>query len=178
MKLTNAFGTPSELIPPIQQHYIRQGILEVYKILGSADFLGNPVGLFDNLTSGVKDFFYEPYKGFVESPAAFGTGLAKGTASLLKHSVYGTFNTTSKVTGTVGTGLARLTFDPKYLERREKKKLTEQPKHAGYGLLYGARDLLYGLGDGLAGPFYQPFVGAKEEGAKGFLIGLGRGMIG
>jgi hypothetical protein len=50
---------------------------QVYKILGSADFLGNPVGLFSSLGTGVLDFFYEPAQGLVKSPEDFGKGLAK-----------------------------------------------------------------------------------------------------
>jgi hypothetical protein len=79
--------------------------LQVYKILGSADFLGNPVGLLGNLGTGVKDFFFEPAQGLVESPEAFGKGLAKGSVSLVKHTTYGLFNTVSKLTGTAGKGI-------------------------------------------------------------------------
>ncbi len=68
----------------------------MYKVLGSADFLGNPVGLFSNLGNfswkiqnffhskfffspgtGVLDFFYEPAQGLISSPEDFGKGLAK-----------------------------------------------------------------------------------------------------
>jgi vacuolar protein sorting-associated protein 13A/C len=47
--------------------------------LGSADALGNPVGLFNNITSGVIDIFYEPYQGFIMSdrPQDLGFGLVK-----------------------------------------------------------------------------------------------------
>jgi len=33
------------------------------EVVGSSDLIGNPVGLFNNVSSGVEDFFYEPYKG-------------------------------------------------------------------------------------------------------------------
>lgn len=46
-------------------------------MLGSADFLGNPVGLFNNIGTGFADFFYEPAAGLIQSPEAFGKGLAK-----------------------------------------------------------------------------------------------------
>ena len=58
--LDDAFGTSSELVGRITQHYTRQGIQEVYKILGSVDLLGNPVGLFNSFGTGFKDFFFEP----------------------------------------------------------------------------------------------------------------------
>jgi vacuolar protein sorting-associated protein 13A/C len=51
---------------------------QVHKIIGSADFLGNPVGLFNNISSGVVDIFYEPYQGFVlNRPQDLGIGLAR-----------------------------------------------------------------------------------------------------
>jgi vacuolar protein sorting-associated protein 13A/C len=47
-------------------------------VIGSADVLGNPVGLFNNVSSGVRDFFYEPMQGFeITRPQDFGKGLAK-----------------------------------------------------------------------------------------------------
>ena len=62
----------------ITQHYTQETVGQVHKILGSADFLGNPVGLFNAISSGVKDVFYEPYQGFVsDRPQDFGIGLAK-----------------------------------------------------------------------------------------------------
>lgn len=42
------------------------------QIIGSADFLGNPVSLISNLGTGVYDFFHEPIKGIVSSPKDFG----------------------------------------------------------------------------------------------------------
>lgn len=66
------------------------------------------------------DFFYEPAQGLVTSPQAFGKGLAKvisltfpltykkGTASLVKNTVYGTFNSVSKITGALGKGKGAL----------------------------------------------------------------------
>jgi hypothetical protein len=60
-------------------------IIQIHNIIGSADFLGNPVGLFNNLSSGVVDIFYEPYQGFVMSdrPQDLGIGLARVIIILL-----------------------------------------------------------------------------------------------
>ena len=44
------------------------------------DLIGNPVNFFSNLSSGVEDFFYEPYQGIIESPKSFAAGLGRGTA--------------------------------------------------------------------------------------------------
>ena len=57
----------------------RQDILrQLYRILGSADFIGNPVGLFTNVSSGVADIFYEPFQGVVmHGNKELGVGIAK-----------------------------------------------------------------------------------------------------
>jgi hypothetical protein len=39
---------------------------KIYGILGSVDFLGNPVSLVSTLGTGVADFFYEPAMGLVK----------------------------------------------------------------------------------------------------------------
>lgn len=69
-------------IPDLQQrivyHYRQDVIRQLYRILGSADFLGNPVGLFTNVSSGVADIFYEPWNGVVvQGNRDLGAGIAK-----------------------------------------------------------------------------------------------------
>lgn len=75
--LENPFCSQDKLLNIIKKHYTRQAITELHTLLGSTEILGNPVGLFHSVGSGVVDFFYEPAQGLVTSPKAFGTGLAK-----------------------------------------------------------------------------------------------------
>ena len=53
------------LIERINLHYSQDFMGQLYRVLGSADFLGNPIGLFQNVSSGVADLFYAPYEGLV-----------------------------------------------------------------------------------------------------------------
>lgn len=46
-------------------HYSQQFMSQTYRVIFSADFLGNPIGLFNNVSSGVADIFYQPINGFV-----------------------------------------------------------------------------------------------------------------
>lgn len=69
-------------VPVLQErlvlHYRQEVLRQVYRVLGSADFIGNPVGLFNNVSSGVADIFYEPYKGVVmHGSKELGVGIAK-----------------------------------------------------------------------------------------------------
>lgn len=67
-----------ELQDRILYHYRQEVLRQLYRILGSADFIGNPVGLFTNVSSGVADIFYEPFNGAVmHGNQDIGVGIAK-----------------------------------------------------------------------------------------------------
>jgi len=66
-------------------HYREQFIGQIHKVLGSADFLGNPVGLFNTLSSGVAELFYEPYQGMImnDGPQELGIGIARVSRAIV-----------------------------------------------------------------------------------------------
>lgn len=175
--LEHPFLTKRSLASRIKAHYVRQAINQLYKVVGSSETFGNPVGLFNNLGTGFKDFFYEPAQGIVRSPQEFGKGLARGSLSLLKHTVYGLFNTISKITGAFGKGVASLSLDPEYLTHRRNSE-RKQPKHVGDGLLMGVQGLGMGVFDGVTGIVRKPIEGALHGGAPGFAKGVVQGVVG
>ncbi len=177
LTISEAYGSTATLVTPIVQHYTSQGIREAYKILGSLEILGNPVQLVGNLTEGFQDFFYEPAKGLVSSPQDFGRGLAKGTSSLLKHTLSGVFGSLSKVTGKVAEGVAVLGMDQEY-QRKARMEARHPPKHIGEGLLQGGKAIFNGLFRGVTGLVTDPYHGCRRKGAKGFLQGVGTGLVG
>lgn len=70
--------TSLDLQTRIMYHYRQDVLRQLYRILGSADFIGNPVGLFTNVSSGVADIFYEPFTGAVmRGNQDIGVGIAK-----------------------------------------------------------------------------------------------------
>ena len=172
--LKHAFKTQSELMSRVAKHYQNQVISELYKVVGSFDFLGNPVSLVRNLGTGVHDFFYEPAHGLISSPADFVSGMQAGGKSLVKNTVVGLFNTASKITGTVGKGIAYLSLDRDFVRERELRNRS-RPKHVGDGLTLGAKDFGTGLLRGLTGVVTSPVEGAKKDGFGG-LLKVGRCM--
>jgi len=146
--------------------------------MGALDIIGSPINLFSNITTGFYDFFHEPAKGIVKSPSDFGMGIAKGTSSLAKNIVFGIFNTTTKITGSIGSGLSNLTMDDDYLRERQARQMRDRPQHIGEGVLLGARDFGMGFFKGFTGLVEEPMKGVDKEGAVGFFKGLGRGVIG
>ncbi|KAJ4155145.1 hypothetical protein LMH87_000404 [Akanthomyces muscarius] len=152
----------------------------IHKILGSADFLGNPVGLFNNISSGVTDIFYEPYQGLIlsDKPEEFGLGIAKGAASFAKKTVFGFSDSFSKFTGSLSKGLAAASLDKQFQDRRRITRARNRPKHALYGVTAGANSLFTSVASGVGGLARKPLEGAEQEGALGFFKGVGKGVLG
>jgi vacuolar protein sorting-associated protein 13A/C len=107
LMLENARVSVPVLFQRLQAHYTQEILYQIHKILGSADFLGNPVGLFNNISSGVVDIFYEPYQGFMmtDRPQDLGIGIAKGATMFVKKSVFGVSDSLSKFTGSISKGM-------------------------------------------------------------------------
>ncbi|PRT56259.1 Vacuolar protein sorting-associated protein 13 [Wickerhamiella sorbophila] len=178
--IENVRTRPELLAQSIETHYTQEFIYQIYKVMGSADIIGNPVGLFNNISSGVMDLFYEPYHGYTitDRPSEFGVGLARGGLSFMKKSVYGVSDSVSKVTGSLSKGLALMTLDSKYANRRQARALRNRPRHALYGLSMGAISFYDSFASGVTGLAKAPLEGAATNGAVGFLEGLGRGLVG
>jgi len=170
-------------VPILQEriiyHYRQEVLRQLYRVLGSADFLGNPVGLFTNVSGGVADIFYEPYKGVVmHGNKELGIGIAKGAASFVKKTVFGVTDSMTKVTSSIGKGLSAATFDEEYQRQRRLAQRTNKPKHAIYGVTAGAEALAASLASGVEGVVMKPIEGAETGGASGFFKGVGKGLVG
>jgi vacuolar protein sorting-associated protein 13A/C len=180
LMLENVRVSTPVLIQNISNHYSQEALYQIHKILGSADFLGNPVGLFNNISSGFADIFYEPYQGLIMSdkPEDFGLGLARGAGSFFKKSVYGVSDSFSKVTGSFAKGLAAATMDKQFQDRRRITRARNRPKHALFGVTAGANSLFTSVASGVGGLARKPLEGAEQEGALGFFKGIGKGVVG
>ncbi|KAH6673104.1 putative vacuolar protein sorting-associated protein 13 [Halenospora varia] len=180
LMLENARVSAAVLLQNVSNHYSQEALYQVHKILGSADFLGNPVGLFNNISSGVADIFYEPYQGFIMSdrPEQLGIGIAKGATSFVKKSVFGVSDSFSKFTGSIAKGLAEATMDKQFQDRRRMTRSRNRPKHALYGVTAGANSFVSSVASGVGGLARKPLEGAEQEGVAGFFKGVGKGVLG
>ena len=151
-----------DLISQLSSHYLKQVLFQIYRIIGSFTFLGNPVGLIESLGAGVSAFFYEPIHGLVQGPQQFVDGLGKGTKALVMNTSYGVLNTVSKLAGTVGDGISALTMNTEYKQNRAS----------------GKSGILYGVKEGVLGVYKDTVNGASKNGVLGAILGTGKGMIG
>lgn len=172
--VTHLFGEYDSAMGLIAKHCLHQGLAGLHRVLFSLETLGNPVGLVRRIGLGFSDFVNEPKQGLRQNPMAFGRGLAKGTMSLVTNTVGGLTVYAGKLTGSLGDGLAQLTFDDHYRRGRKHSDVRGMTD----GLKKGAKQLGMGIFDGITGVVVAPIRGAAEGGAAGFVKGVGQGIVG
>jgi len=173
--LHSPFLPKDQLFQGITRHYTNLLLSQFYKILGSFDFLGNPISLINSLGQGTMSFFSEPFQG--STPKDIVEGVAKGTGKFLKSAVFAVFDTTSRITNSVSRVVEFISLDDKYIRLRNIRR-HKKSRHVGEGIVFGLRDLVKGISQGLIGIIEQPYIGAKEEGVEGALKGVAKGFTG
>lgn len=96
---------------------------------------------------------------------------------MIAHSVGGALNSVEKMTGAVASGLAALTFDKEFEERRERDRM-KKPKHVFEGIQKGGKAVFHGFKEGLTGLVLKPYENAQKDGAVGFFKGVAQGLTG
>ena len=178
----NLIGNISEIFQGILEIYKQQILIQLINIFGGMEILGSPINFLNNLGKGFQDFLTKPIEGFMQGPIESAKALADGTTSLVKHTVNGTFNSTSKITSGISQGILFLTQDDEYIKEREEKKITEKPKDIMEGIGYGLSAMVGGVFYGLSDVILKPIQETKKEGivkglTKGILKGLGGVII-
>uniref|UniRef100_A0A2K6JWX2 Vacuolar protein sorting 13 homolog C n=1 Tax=Rhinopithecus bieti TaxID=61621 RepID=A0A2K6JWX2_RHIBE len=146
------FYKRDQLMWSVVRHYSEQFLKQMYVLVLGLDVLGNPFGLIRGLSLYILDI----------NPLS----LIGGAAGVV-----------SRITGSVGKGLAAITMDKEYQQKR-REELSRQPKDFGDSLARGGKGFLRGVVGGVTGIITKPVEGAKKEGAAGFFKGIGKGLVG
>ncbi|KAM4744636.1 intermembrane lipid transfer protein VPS13C isoform 3-T3 [Anableps anableps] len=171
------FYSKEKLMWAVGRHYSEEFLKQMYVLVLGLDVLGNPFGMIRGLSEGVEAFFYEPFQGAVQGPEEFAEGFAIGVRSLLGSTVGGAAGMFSKITGSVGKGLAAMTMDKEFQQER-REDMNRPAKDFKDSLAKGGKGLLKGVVGGVTGIVTKPVEGAKKEGAAGFFKGIGKGLVG
>lgn len=166
--VTHGFQTIPNLTSVFAKNYIRQAIFQVYKVLGSSDMIGNPLGLIDKLGTGVFEFVTEPARGLLKGPKAFASGVSKGVKSLVGSIFAGSFGSVSKITGSLYGVIKDISGE----------SVDVRGDYNGVSMSEGFKGGIMDVANGITGIFTKPYKGAKEQGAKGFFKGIGSGLFG
>ena len=160
--LQTFFGPSSDLVRRLALHYVAQGSRQILKLLGSINLLGNPVGLVEDVSNGVRAFVSSASKDPEMKDAEYSQRLEEGLNMMWRSTAKGVFNTASKITSTIGNGVASLTFNKHYKEQR----------------VMGRNGFLHGITSGVSGVVMDPIRGARRNGVRGALEGVGMGLAG
>ncbi|CAB3983690.1 Hypothetical predicted protein, partial [Paramuricea clavata] len=158
---THAFDTRTAFLDALSKHYSEELRGQAPFILASVDFLGNPMGLFNDVSSGLE-------------------GLVRrgNVGGLFLNVAHGLSDSAAKLTGSLSDGLWSASSDSKSLESREAMKAERQHQSSGDHLVAGFKGLGMGLVGGLTSIVTQPIEGASEKGVPGFIQGIGKGILG
>ncbi|CAF2913787.1 unnamed protein product, partial [Rotaria sp. Silwood2] len=167
--------TITKLTKEIGDHYENQFLKQLHVVVLGLDVLGNPFGVIRGVAEGVESFFYEPYKGAMEGPIEFIEGIATGSRYLLGSVVGGAAGAVSKVTEAASKGLATLTLDKDYQNARIQRK--EYQSQATSDIVASGKNAIKDVVLGVKGVVKKPVKGAKKSGGKGFIKGLGKGLL-
>lgn len=129
-------------------------------ILGSVDFLGNPLGFMNDVSEGFNGLLRE--------------GNVGGLVTNLAH---GLSNSAAKVTETLSDGLGLVTMDDEHEEMRQKIRQVDSGRSRDH-LYAGLKGLGFGVLGGATGIFKQVYEGATNEGLQGIFSGIGKGLVG
>jgi len=180
-----SFESVDSLALRVGSHYFYQGLHSVYRLavnrIGSLDELGNLSSAFSGISGGIQQLYYEPRQGLVQSPRAFARGTLKGVGGLAGGVVGGTgiafFSFASAMGKHAGTLANVISMDSEWKHHQRAQQQRHAQSTRG-GLLMGAQSLGQGLLEGGKGVFVKPVAGAMDDGARGFVKGLGTGLIG
>lgn len=190
--IEHVFESPKEIFSSVKNYYVHETLKQVYKIIGSLDFVGNPTILFSSFVSGVRDLVVAPTAAFLKSPTnvkEVGIGVGQGTISLFSHSASGIFGFSARVWATAGQVVATLSMDSEYRQWHRDRIVNEATnlnrtwKRRGVQsiqeiALRPVVDMALGLTMGTTGFVLSPYRGFRKGGARGLMRGVGIGTAG
>ncbi|KAJ8920133.1 hypothetical protein NQ315_011790 [Exocentrus adspersus] len=154
------FETREFLFKSIIKHFKDELMWQAAIILGSVDYLGNPLGLMIDVSEGLSGFIYEGNVG-----------------ALVKNVTHGMSNSTAKIAESLSDGLGKVTMDDYHEEMRQKIRQVQSGKSSDH-ILAGFKGLGFGILGGATGIFKQVYEGASNDGLQGVFTGLGKGLVG
>ncbi|OQS07593.1 hypothetical protein THRCLA_00403, partial [Thraustotheca clavata] len=161
--LHHCFTTQDRLISQIMQKYQRDVVLQAYKLVGSIDMIGNPVGLVEDLGSGIKAFFK------VTSDEVMGDSQTRGEGVKIlgKTVAKGGTGVLAKMTGSLDKFMDEVSdvTDTSHEDAKQSKD--------SVGMAFAKN-----LGKGITDIYNKPIEGAKSGGVQGFVQGAVQGIAG
>ncbi|KEG13311.1 vacuolar protein sorting-associated protein 13 family protein [Trypanosoma grayi] len=152
------------LVSMLWPSYRNQFLLQLYKIVGSLEVLGNPLALMSGWGKGVRSFVVETAD----------MNPLKGARAFLLATTSSTLHSVGLLSRVGSRTAASISWDNDWLEARdENERLNDSSQPSG--VLWGVAQ---GLRGGIEGVVSRPWNGARNAGIAGFCTGIAAGAVG
>jgi hypothetical protein len=168
--IMRCFSTKQRLQNQLMQNYIRQGVMQAYRLVGSADIIGNPIGLVEDLGSGVLQFLKITKGEVLGDSQTRGEGVKVLGKTIVKSGA----STVAKITGSLDRFVGEFADEDEKTAGGNEKD--ENP--TGIAPLDGGIQFAKDFGKGLTGIFTKPVQGAMKGGVTGLVQGTVSGIAG
>ncbi|ETV85012.1 hypothetical protein H257_02903 [Aphanomyces astaci] len=138
-----------------------------YKVVGSMEVLGDPVGLLHEFTDGLALAVRQTKREFTGKSRHKG----QGAVTLMQTLIGAPSEAIGKASNGVGDILKKAT-------QFESQENESEPRHLPEGMLQSGMVLGKSLAYGVSGLVTKPMDGMKESGFGGFAKGVGQGAVG
>lgn len=161
--LENQFETIDVYINSLKMHYLQELKWQAATILGSVDFLGDPIGFANDITEGFSGLLFE---GSVKS--------------LIRNVTHGISNSAAKFTLTLSKGLEKVIPDEQYSETRQKflEGALSSVNPPSDHIIAGLKGFGLGLFGGATSIIHYSYIGIQTKGIQGLITGFGKGIVG
>ncbi|KAE8993931.1 hypothetical protein PF005_g18564 [Phytophthora fragariae] len=162
----NRFFYEYDLIYDVVLKIVHSVIGQWYKIVGSVEMLGDPVGLATDIVDGFALAARQLKRDMK------GKSRRKGESAMTV--VQTVFGVPLRSIGKVSNGLGDVVKKATYFESQEDPN---EPRHIPEGFMQGGKVLGKSIAYGVSGFVKEPVRGARSGGVKGFAKGVGRGTL-
>jgi len=179
ISLENSLFDEHTISSYLSGHYRRALILELFKLVGAANVLGDPMALLHHVGLGFWQFVSFPAVGLFESvknmgPEGLVMGFVSGTKGLLQNVLFAVSNATTKASTAAHKAISLWGYGDNeivqgiYIRSRD---MSWADNHRGESLV-GA------VLRGVIGLVTDPIQGAEYGGFTGFITGIRHGILG
>jgi len=179
----HVFETTNILLATLGSFYGGYALVQIYKILGSSELMGNPMELISGVTRDVSNLLYLPTQDLLATSSMdVATEIAENTLALVRNTSVGIIETLSKSVYTFSKTIKKLKTDhasPLY-DSSTYVRLglgSGGPQNMLQGATMGLNILARELVGGVVGLVYEPVHGAMQRGLIGGVSGFVQAFV-
>lgn len=155
---------------------LAEAAIEFYKILGSVNFLGNPLGLVRGVARDLRALVTEPGEEVLQDPLAAGVAAAAAARALVQNTAAALLDSAARISESAAKGVKAVHVPGQ--RTAATSSTARQPTDVVQGVRRGFKAFGSSLVSAVTGIVRDPAAQARRGGLLGFGKGLGVGLVG